>query len=258
MHQDIWGWRTDHCAGKPSSVKGGWGGLGVREDFAEAFVANDGWDSPRRKAWIRQFDPEILYEMPYNTDAGKTLADKKKADDRGIQSYLYGQSNYLMYKRVCDNADMDNWFSTIGVLVARLAEAYLLYAEACAMTSDNDGLQYLNAIQERAGSAHRSATLTLAEVQNEKRFEMFLEGCRWADQVRWGQTESLVNNGKDVPQLYDAFWSKGEAEHRIYIEMQHPNGSSKVGFEKGKHEHFPFPGAAVIAINENITQNPGY
>lgn len=31
-----------------------------------------------------------------------------------------------------------------------------------------------------------------------------------------------------------------------------------VGFQKDKHEHFPFPGSAAIAINENLTQNPGY
>ena len=258
MHQDIWGWRMDHCAGQPSSVKGGWGGLGVREDFAEALIANDGFDSFRRRAWIKKFDPEILYEMDYGTDEGKTLEEKKKADDSGIKSYLYGQSEYLMYKRVCDNADMDTWFSTIGVLIAHYPEALLLYAEACAQTGDNDGLQYLNLIQDRAGSKHRSTSLTLAEVQNEKRFELFLEGCRWADQVRWGQTESLADNGKRVPQLYDAYWSKGEAEHRIYVEDQHPNGSAQVGFVKGKHEHFPFPGSRVIAINPNMVQNPGY
>ena len=257
MHMDIWGWRMDHCAGQPQSIKGGWGGLGVREDFAEAFVANDGPDSYRRKAWIRKFDPEILYEMPYATDGDKTLEQKKSADDRGITSYLYGQSEYLQYKRVTDNADMDTWYSTLGVLVARYAEALLLYAEACAQTGDNDGLQYLNLIQDRAKSAHVSSSLTLAEVQNEKRFEMFMEGCRWADQIRWGLTQSLVDNGKSVPQLYDAFWSKGEATHRIYIEYQHPN-TGTVGFQAGKHEHFPFPGAAVIAINPNITQNPGY
>ena len=259
MHMDIWGWRMDHCAGQPSSVKGGWGGLGVRQDFADALVANDGYDSYRRKAWVRKFDPEILYEMAYGTDEGKTLEEKKKADDRGIKTYLYGQSEYLQYKRVTDNADMDTWFSTLGVLVARYAEALLLYAEACAQTGDNDGLQYLNAIQNRAGSQHVSSSLTLAEVQNEKRFEMFMEGCRWADQVRWGQTESLANNGKQVPYLYDAYWSKGESEHRIYVEYSSKENEGKqVGFVKGKHEHFPFPGAAVMAINDNMVQNPGY
>lgn len=276
MHMDIWGWRTDHCAGKPSSVQGGWGGLGVRQDFAEALIANDGFNSARRQAWIKKYDPEVLYEMPYTTDGDMTLAQKQSSNDRGIMSYLYGQSEYLQYKRICDVVDNDNP-RTLNVLVARLAEAYLLYAEACARTSDNDGLQYLKDIQNRAGSQTVSTTLTLAAVKNEKRFEMFMEGCRFADLVRWNKVDgdmdlinNLKDNGKNVPQLYDQFWQAFDddgnsnqprtsktATHVIYIEMQHPN-LGEVGFKAGKHEYFPFPGAAVMAINPEMIQNPGY
>ncbi|MBO6077958.1 MAG: RagB/SusD family nutrient uptake outer membrane protein [Bacteroidaceae bacterium] len=276
MHMDIWGWRTDHWAGKPSSVQGGWGGLGVRQDFADALIANDGFNSPRRQAWIKKYDPEVLYEMPYTTDGDMTLAQKKSASDRGITSYLYGQSEYLQYKRICDVVDNDNP-RTLNVLVARLAEAYLLYAEACARTNDNDGLQYLKDIQNRAGSQTVSASLTLAAVKSEKRFEMFMEGCRFADLVRWNKIDgdmdlinNLKDNGKNVPQLYDQFWQAFDdngvsnqprttktAEHTIYVEMQHPN-LGEVGFKQGKHEYFPFPGAAVMAINPEMKQNPGY
>lgn len=276
MHMDIWGWRTDHWKGKPASVQGGWGGLGVRQDFAEALIANDGFNSVRRQAWIKKYDPEVLYEMAYSTDGDMTLEQKKSADDRGITSYLYGQSEYLQYKRICDVVDNDNP-RTLNVLVARLAEAYLLYAEACARTNDNDGLQYLQKIQNRAGSQTVSPTLTLAAVKNEKRFEMFMEGCRFADLVRWnkidGDTDlinNLKDNGKNVPQLYDQFWQafdeKGVSNqprttktstHVIYVEMQHPN-LGEVGFKAGKHEYFPFPGAAVMAINPEMKQNPGY
>lgn len=297
MHMDIWGWRMDHCGGKPVSVRGGWGGLGVRQDFAEALIANDGWDSARRKAWVKKFDPEVLYEMDYGSidrpewtdpkskayipgrpayiekiegegDKKDTTFtdDKKKDSSRGINSYLYGQSEYLQYKRVSDEADYDNWYSTLNTLVARYAEALLLYAEACAQTGDNDGLQYLVKIQERAQSKHVSSTLSLEEVKNEKRFEMFMEGTRWADMVRWGDIDGVKDAGKEVPQLYDAYFGSKltpenptkESEHRIFVVMQHPNAGKQTGFQVGKHEHFPFPGAAVTAINPNITQNPGY
>jgi hypothetical protein len=49
-------------------------------------------------------------------------------------------------------------------IVARYADVLLLYAEACAQTSDADGLQYLRKVQERAGSNHVSSALTLDEV----------------------------------------------------------------------------------------------
>lgn len=319
MHMDIWGWRTDHWAGKPAAVQGGWGGLGVRQDFAEALIANDGFNSARRQAWIKKYDPEVLYDLAYTVDnpkwanpsdeaydptrgiwiekiadrldtngdpvkddKGNTIRDttftndKTKDIQRGITSYLYGQSEYLQYKRICDVVDNDNP-RTLNVLVARLAEAYLLYAEACARTSDNDGLQYLKDIQNRAGSQTVSTTLTLAAVKNEKRFEMFMEGCRFADLVRWNKVDgdmdlinNLKDNGKNVPQLYDQFWQAFDddgnsnqprtsktATHVIYIEMQHPN-LGEVGFKAGKHEYFPFPGAAVMAINPEMIQNPGY
>lgn len=318
MHMDIAGWRTDHWGGKPNQIKGGWGAIGVREDFATALINNDGWDSPRRKAWILKYDPEVLYDMEYPSDAtpwwldpkdprsgkpeyagrghyiesivprvdgnnnpvldgkGNQIIDTTFTDDktkdfqRGISSYLYGQSEYLEYKRQTDPADMDFWYSTINVLVARYAEVLLLYAEACAATNDSDGLQYLNAIQDRAGSAHRSTACTLAEVQNEKRFEMFMEGCRWPDIVRWGMTDGLVNNGKEIPYMYDQKFAvaKGDAktprtektvDHTIYIYYTGKDNAGKtVGFQKGKHEHFPFPGSAAIAINENLTQNPNW
>lgn len=278
MHMDIWGWRTDHWGGTPSLVRGGWGGLGVRADFAEALIANDGYDSYRRRAWVKQFDPEVLYEMAYPTDTTQTLEQKKQGSDRGIKTYLYGQSEYLQYKRVSDNADYDNWYSTLNVLIARQAEAYLMYAEAAARTSSTSddalGLQLLNDVQNRAGSQKVSATLNLQDVKEEKRFEMFMEGCRWADLVRYYKVDgdqtvinNLKDNGKDVPQLYDTFWGEVKdgsttypktAEHNIITIMQHPNAGKKVGFDENIHTLFPFPGAAVMAINPNMDQNDGY
>ena len=301
MHMDIAGWRTDHWAGKPNQIKGGWGAIGVREKFAEEFIANDGFDSPRRKAFIIKYDPEILYDMEYPSDhpwwldekdsrypkyadrgryiekittvgdkSDTTFTDDKTKDiQRGIASYLYGQTQYLENKRQTDPADMDFWYSTLNVLIARYAEALLLYAEACAQTGDNDGLQYLNEIQKRAGSAHVSSSLTLAEVQNEKRFEMFMEGCRWPDLVRWGMTDLLKENGKTIPYMYDQMFADTKngttprkektATHTIYVDYSSKDNAGKtVGFQKDKHEHFPFPGSAAIAINENLTQNPGY
>lgn len=266
MQFDIWGWRMDHCAGQPASVKGGWGLIGVREDFARDLVENDGYESARRKAWIRKFDPEVLYEMPYATDGKKTLDEKKKADDRGIKSYLFGQSEYLHYKRVTDNSDMDGWYSHMNTNVYRLAEVYLMYAEACARTSDNDGLQYLNAIQTRAESKTVSTSLTLDAVKKEKRFEMWMEGVRWPDMVRWsiqdgdtGIFDSVKNNGRNIPSLTDLYnWdAPGTTEHKIVVSYEDCPSKQDVGFKANKNEWFPYP-FAETSINPEIGQNPGW
>jgi hypothetical protein len=131
-----------------------------------------------------------------------------------------------------------------------------MYAEACAQTSDPNGLglKCLQDIQKRAGSAHLSTELTMQEVKNEKSYEMWLEAVRFPDMVRWGDTDGVVNNGKNIPTTYDAFFTKNEPIHRLYVETSNPN-KGQTGFVKGKHEYFAYPFAAT-SINPNLKQNP--
>ncbi|WP_303430732.1 RagB/SusD family nutrient uptake outer membrane protein, partial [uncultured Muribaculum sp.] len=146
---------------------------------------------------------------------------------------LYGFGGYFAHKIVPWPEDNEKgWYGFKNLTIFRYAEVLLMYAEACAMTGDNDGLQYLNAIQNRAGSAHVSSTLTLDEVKNEKAFEMWIEGVRFPDMVRWGDTDGVVNNGKNIPSTYDAFFTKKEPKHRIYVEYSNPN-KGQTGFVKG-------------------------
>ena len=51
------------------------------------------------------------------------------------------------------------------------------------------GLQCLQDVQNRAGSDYVSTQLTLEDVKKEKSFEMWLEGVRFPDMVRWGDTD---------------------------------------------------------------------
>lgn len=263
MHSNLWTWRTDKFASKPTFLGcDGWGGLGVNRDFALAMLANDGQDSYRRKATFLTPD-ELLYGLTYASDTkadGSTMSlDEKKVDPkRGLSNTtgLYGNCEYLAYKRIPTKTDMNGRsYSESNFLIMRYAEVLLMYAEACAQTGDSDGLQYLQKVQQRAGSAHVSSSLTLSEVKNEKRYEMWLEGCRFADQVRWGDTASLTNAGKHIPSVYDAYFTKKESTHRLYVEYSEPNADKTVGFVAGKHEHFPFP-YSVTSINPNIVQNP--
>ena len=109
-------------------------------------------------------------------------------------------------------------------------------------------------------------------VEREKKFELWLEGCRWPDMVRWGHTEGVVNAGSAVPVLYDQLirepqsddenvtWQYGSKDNsRYYTADTHEakDRGSDVGFKAGKHERFPFP-YTVTSINPNITQNPGW
>ena len=256
MWIQFWNWRTDKLVSRPKFIgTDGWGGHSIRADFAERMLANDG-DSPRRKATFMTPD-EFFYEMEWTGTEGMTREQLETSDKIGIKdpTGLYGFGGYFAHKIVPWPEDNEKgWYGFKNLTIFRYAEVLLMYAEACAMTGDNDGLQYLNAIQNRAGSAHVSSTLTLDEVKNEKAFEMWIEGVRFPDMVRWGDTDGVVNNGKNIPSTYDAFFTKKEPKHRIYVEYSNPN-KGQTGFVKGKHEYFAYP-KVTISRNPNLQQNP--
>jgi len=248
----------------------GWGWVNPTGDFARTLIANDGMESARRKAWIKTYD-EILYDHKWVSDGenfvpGRTDAKAKDAT-RGIAqgSFVNGCEGYFCWKIVVhkDQGDLNKigggWDRNLSLM--RYNEVLLLYAEACAQTGDNDGLKYLNDIQNRAQAAHISSELTLSEVQNEKRLELWLEGGYSADLIRWGKTEVLENQGKYQPDFRDELPEGKGLEHKGYIDESAATyyfdtyGADNIGFKKGKHEVLPFP-KTVIDLNSGLKQNP--
>ncbi|MBN2635241.1 MAG: RagB/SusD family nutrient uptake outer membrane protein, partial [Prolixibacteraceae bacterium] len=264
MEMNIWGWRTDRLAAQPVFMAAqGWGGLAIEDEFAIEFAANDG-DSYRRKATMLSYE-EFITELEWPSDDGdiNNLTKEEKLADpgRGISNPdgLYGQSLYLQKKHIATKADVLQTFSYRynNFIIARYADVLLLYAEACARTSDNDGLQYLQMVQERAGSDYVSTSLTLEDVKRERNYELWCEGARWIDMKRWGELEKVKNAGKNIPSLKDAYFTLDEPAHRGYLEYSEPNAGKVVGFKENKHEWFPYP-YSVTSINPNIVQNPGW
>ena len=146
--------------------------------------------------------------------------------------------------------------------MARYAEALLLYAEACLETGDKaTGLKALNEIQERSGSGKISSELNIQANMEEKQYEMWFENCRFHDLVRWSKKgyvnlDEVFNKSgihSKVPTVYDAFFTKGEAEHRLYTEYS----SLDAGFVVGKHEYFPFPHDFMV-VNPNLKNVGGW
>ena len=251
----LWGWRASRVRlpngeGTELPSDSPWGWCNPSAKFVNTILENDGYESNRRKAWIKSYD-EVLYEMPYTTDADfPTLEAKKKDGFRGITdaSGLYGHVGYFMWKRLYRQEDKaPNGEIQWNLVIMRYAEVLLMYAECCAQTGDGaSGLPYLNEIQKRAGAKHISTECTLSEVQKEKYIECWLEGSRFPDLVRWGiAAQELKDNGKYLPNFCDAMTTLGEAEHRGYIDesdaawctTMHP----EMGFDAAKHSYFPIP-----------------
>jgi hypothetical protein len=125
--------------------------------------------------------------------------------------------------------------------VFRLAEAYLIYAEAAVRTNTNlpQALTYVNALRARAyGGAAGNITavqLTLQFILDERQRELLWEAHRRTDLVRYGFFAGATST-------YNWSWKGGTQA----------GAATDVRFNL-----YPLPASEIVA-NPNLTQNPGY
>lgn len=134
--------------------------------------------------------------------------------------------------------DPTKTFADVDFPVFRLSEMYLIYAEAVlrgGTGGDNTtALSYINLIRARAGAAaFAGADLTLQNILNERGRELYWEGHRRTDLIRYG----LLTTG-----TYLWPWKGGVA-----------SGTAV----DSKYNLFPIP-AANRTSNPNLEQNLGY
>jgi len=127
-----------------------------------------------------------------------------------------------------------NSVATEYYMVLRLAEQYLISAEAKAQQGDLTGsASDLNMVRARAGlgpSVFSSKDDAINNILAERKKELFYEwGHRWFDLKRTGKVDSIMNTA----------------------------AQQKGGSWKPTAKVFPIP-AAEIFRNPNLTQNPGY
>lgn len=139
-------------------------------------------------------------------------------------------------------SDPTGYFADVDFPVFRLSEMYLIYSEAtlrgAANGNTSTALNYLNLIRARAygGTSTgqlQSVDLTLQLVLDERARELYWEGHRRTDLVRYG----LLTTG-----TYLWPWKGGV--------------SSGTAVDS-KYNVFPIP-VSVLASNPNLTQNTGY
>jgi hypothetical protein len=133
----------------------------------------------------------------------------------GVSEFNFTGHSFKKYvpKDYCVYAT--NRTSGINYLVMRLADVYLMYAEVMNKLNNNTvAEEYMNKVRRRAyGFNYNTPTpsvdytglpaIQLRDSIREERFrELFAEGHRWYDIVRWGivQEEVLKYNDKRVSQ----------------------------------------------------------
>ena len=287
METNIWGWRGDKFVKNPlanySSIDG-WGGGGVRMDFADEFIANDGPDSHRLQASLISIE-DVVEANParvhFDTWGYKdaeidamTREQKLASEKVGISSAgLYGQSFYLHLKFIPRKTDLRSPGENLlmkNFTIMRYAEVLLMYAEALIQQNKDGALPYIQMIQNRAGSQTVSTVANMEVLKKEKKYELWLEDCRWADMVRWGDFAGVMENGYHVPWLYDKLTKPASGEvlgwsesGRFYVVDSHKAlddmGKDKVGYKNMQATKglFPYP-FDVMEKTPTLVQNEGW
>lgn len=154
----------------------GWGAAqGGSADLVKYYVANPN-DSLRRKE-------TLMFEGDYYPDL-----NKKNGGTRVTNTTIANVKKYIIGSPEDNNKRGDFMTAYINTYMLRLAEVYLIYADAIlgnnATTSDAEALKYYNAVRTRAGMPEKAA-ITFGDIFQEKRVELAFEGNAWYDILRW-------------------------------------------------------------------------
>lgn len=175
--------------------------------------------------------------------------------------------------------------------VLRLAEVYLMYAEAVferyGSITDDQLNQSINKLRSRAGVAGLTNELVssngldmLTEIRRERTVELYMEGFRFDDLKRWGILEDELNESRCGMVVgengYDTYYKKGgEAVAGNYTPNVYVWGEESVPCADGQNHNavvigsksdisvsetdylYPIP-QRQRDLNPNLVQNPGY
>jgi hypothetical protein len=198
-------------------TNGNWGGLRVTAPFVDKF--QDSTLDARYQFYRNGQSKEITSLSTFTQ--GYALPKYRNKTSTGANGIGNAQS---------PQADID-------FPMFRLADAYLMYAEAAKRGGGDEGLglSYLNELRERAyGNANFNfVDYSLDDIIDERARELHWECTRRTDLIRFG----LFTSGTYV-------WPF--------------KGGSVEGSAVGSHLNlFPIPTSDIV-LNPNLTQNPGY
>ena len=139
-------------------------------------------------------DDYFITGLQGNSSTTRAWLPVYKFKDAGT---LYGESGGSQY-------------GSRDIVLFRLAETYLIAAEAAVMKKDNvNALLCINAVRERAmhnakeqGLAKYEGTVTIDDVLDERALELFGEAPRWNDLTRTGKlAERVLEYNWDVTHI---------------------------------------------------------
>ncbi len=159
----------------------------------------------------------FYYNYPTGSIAEKSYKDAENDDYyiTGYQSLNSSSRAWLPLWKFKDNNTIYQSSGTVGqgcrdIYLFRLAETYLIAAEAAVGANDNGkALTYINAVRSRAANGAKEAglelyegTVTVDDVLEERALELFGEAPRWNDLTRTGKlAERVLEYNWDVTNI---------------------------------------------------------
>ncbi len=250
-----------------SAVNGdGWGYSIPQRDLFDAFENDD----PRREFTL--YYPGHNYEVYPGPDdydythetitaPGDTLRwdVTYKAGDTLEYDYRWSQTGLNVRKMTRPLKDIaDVRWSGVDIPVMRLAEVYLILAEALAEQGNAEALTWVNKVRSRPSVNVAARTLSDGRpgdgslvdiVRHERRVELAMEGLRLFDLIRWGTLAEVFGDGKKVKRHW---YSDFMDESASLLKYDAPVGNLTLD------PIFPIPQSEIdhnSQINEN---NPGW
>lgn len=239
-------------------------------------------------------DPRFYHDIVY--DGCKYVNDDGTAKN-GKEKYIYcnlsssasetpdgmltmrsvsngSRTGYFMQKlspHTCNTVDQyDGKAFNCYLPYMRLADIYLMYAEACAATAGAQGKSTnfgktaenaLNTVRDRCGAGHVAAKYAanahkfMDEVRREREVELAFEGLRFNDLQRW----LLLTEAPYATKYEQVF-------ERVSSDPKHPEDGQVSGYDTkvilkrdftAKHYWIPFP-TDQTQLYAEFPQNPGW
>ncbi len=247
---------------------------------------NSGFDP---KYPFKNRDPRFYHDIVFDGFKYLNGTPGQYADLQYCQLYTGGnmrpianasRTGYFIQKLVphtCNEVDKDyDWGAALHCYLPymRLADIYLMYAEACAAFGGASGKSSnfsktaedaINTLRDRCGAGHVAAEFVadshkfMDEVRREREVELSFEGFRFCDLQRWLLlTEAPYNQkfSQEFDRVEDAdFYKKNDARNAKVANYRRKLILTR-NFD-AKHYWFPLP-IKETQISSEFKQNPGW
>jgi hypothetical protein len=229
-------WNGDMAGVYPQKTDQAWGGNRTRKELIEKFISLTDLDA------LADWKTETIVAAAGDDRAlffgGADKSFKYTNEKRGEFTEGIATTKYSS-QRSDGGATTDSKFIDNDIFLMRLPEAYLIYAEAEARADGVTGTKtagtgYINQLRARANNSNQKSSYTLDEILDERARELYFEGVRRTDLIRYG-------------------YFGGNSAYT----WQWKGGTLAGGQFEAYKNIFPIP-STELGANTNLEQNDGY